>query len=247
MAVKMMDYSLRFYRDWVDRDELTAFEVRLRETDLAIRAQTDLSADAMRIVRRLRAEIETYADMHPGFIASLTAWDDDPSAPPIVREMLRATAQYGVGPMAAVAGAVAEGVGRGLLSRTPEVIVENGGDVFLQMNRPARLMLYSGEASPFGSDVVLRIDAPGKARGVCTSSAKVGPSLSLGAADAVVAVSDNAALADAAATAMGNRVRSAEDVPKVLEEEQARGVLHGAVIAVGNTLGAFGDVTLEKA
>jgi len=145
-----MDYSLRFYRDWVKQDGLVSFEVKLRETDLAIRAHSELSEVASDELRRIRTDIELYGELHPGFIEAMTPVSDDPSAPEVVREMMRCSTSYGVGPMAAVAGAVAEAVGRRLLEKSPEVVVENGGDVFLLMNRPVRLMLYSGEESPFG-------------------------------------------------------------------------------------------------
>jgi uncharacterized protein len=241
-----MDYVLRFYRDWMKQDDLTAFEVKLRETDLAVRARSDLSPETRRLVRRFRSDVEIYADTHPGFVESLAPWPDDESAPPLVREMLRNTALYGVGPMAAVAGAVSDAVGRELLKLSPEVIVENGGDIFLQMNRTVKLMLYSGEESPFGGKLILRIDAPGEPRGVCTSSAKIGPSLNFGNIDAVMIIADSAALADAAATAVGNRVKEPGDVNRVLEDEKSRGLLRGAVITIGDTLGAFGDVVLEE-
>jgi uncharacterized protein len=241
-----MNYVLRFYRDWVKQDDLTTFEVKLRETDLSVRAHSDLRDEALEEVKRVRRDIEVYAETHPGFLQALTSWQDDPSAPEVVRQMLRSTALYGVGPMAAVAGAVAEAVGRKLLEKSPEVIVENGGDIFLRMDRPVKLLLYSGEESPFNRRLVFRIDAPGECRGACTSSARVGPSLSFGETDAVLAVAANAALADAAATGMGNRVLGPEDVTGVLEEEKSRGLLRGAVVTVGGTFGAFGEVQLEE-
>ncbi len=228
-------------------DDLVAFDVKVRETDLAIRAKRDLSGETRRIVKRLRSMIEVYAEQHTGFVESLAPWPDDESAPEVVREMLRTTAKYGVGPMAAVAGAVADGVGRRLLEFTDEVIVENGGDIFLKMNRPVKLMLYSGEESPFGGKLVLRIDAPGKPRGVCTSSATIGPSLSFGATDAVMIIADTATLADAAASGVANRVKSAQDVTRALEDERERGLLRGVAVTIGNTFGAVGEIELEPA
>jgi ApbE superfamily uncharacterized protein (UPF0280 family) len=239
-----VDYVLRFYRDWVKTDDLITFEVKLHETDLAIRATANLTHEAMRLVRRVRTDIELYAESHQGFIESLVPLPYDSTAPDVVREMLTASTRYGVGPMAAVAGAVASEVGRGLLEFTPEVIVENGGDVFLRMDRPARLMLYSGEQSPFGGKLLLEVDAPGEERGICTSSATIGHSLSMGHTDAVLTIAEGAPLADAAATAIGNRISSAEDVSIVLDEEKSRGLLLGAVITIGETLGAFGEVKL---
>ena len=242
-----MDYVLRFYRDWTKQDVLKAFQVTVRETDLDVRAHEDLSVPTLKIIKRLRADIELYAEGHPGFVESLSPLPDDPSAPEVVREMLRATARYGVGPMAAVAGAIAEGVGRRLLEHSPEVIVENGGDIFLKMSRPVKLMLYSGEQSPFGGKLILKINAPGEMRGVCTSSATIGPSRSFGGTDAVMIIADSATLADAAATAVANRVKSPEDVARALQDEQSRGLLRGAVITIGDTLGAFGEVEIEEA
>jgi len=241
-----MDYTLRFYRDWVKEDDLTTFRVKVGETDLSIRAHADLTDEALKFVKRLRTDIEVHAETHPGFLEALTPQVADAAAPAIVADMIRHSAAYGVGPMATVAGAMAQAVGRQLLRLTPEVIVENGGDVFLQMKRPVKLMLYSGEESPFAGDVVIAIDARGEARGVCTSSARVGPSLSLGQADAVLTIADDAALADAAATAVANRITRPEDVSVVLEEERVRGVLRGALVTIGHTLGAFGEVQLVK-
>ena len=94
--------------------------------------------------------------------------------------------------------------------------------------------------------LVISIDAPGEPRGVCTSSARVGGSLSRGRTDAVLVIAESAALADAAATAIGNRVKRPEDVAMVLEDEKARGLLLGAVVTIAGTFGAFGEVILEE-
>lgn len=241
-----MTYELRYYRDWVKKDGLVDFEVKDHETDLAVRAEKDLARETLKLVRRFRADIELYADAHPGFLEALTPTPEDAAAPDIVQAMIQAALVYGVGPMASVAGALAEFVGTELLRRTSQVVVENGGDVFLKMNRPVRLLLYSGETSPFGGKLLLKLDAPGEALGACTSSAHVGPSLSYGHADAVMAIAESAALADAAATAIGNRVKSPEDVTGALEQEQSRGLLRGVVITIGDTLGAFGEIELEE-
>ena len=72
--------------------------------------------------------------------------------------------------------------------RSPEVIVENGGDVFLKSSGPLDLGLYAGENSPFSGEIKLRIDPSGAGIGICTSSGTVCHSLSMGKADAVTAV-----------------------------------------------------------
>lgn len=145
--------------------------------------------------------------------------------------------------MAAVAGAMAESVGRDLLPESPEVIVENGGDIFLLSEKEVRVGIFA-HTSPLSFRVGLRISAARQGWGVCTSSGTVGPSLSLGRADAVCILSPSAALADAAATAVGNLVRSPSDVSRGLEKAQTIPGLTGVVIIIGDKLGAWGGVQL---
>jgi hypothetical protein len=143
--------------------------------------------------------------------------------------------------MAAVAGAVAEQVGRALLAETGQVIVENGGDIFLYSTRVRTAAIYAG-SSPLSGRLGLRVSRTEQALGLCTSSGTVGPSLSLGRADAAMVLATSAALADAAATALGNRVQSENDIAGALEHLQTiEGVLGGAVI-IGEHLGAWGEV-----
>jgi len=234
----------RFYRQWISGHSLKTFTVRVRETDLIVRAARDVSTLTERLVRKYRRDIEEYARATPEFLKSLDPLPIPAKCPGIVRAMLQAGKEYQVGPMAAVAGAVADFVGRGLLDHSPEVIVENGGDIFLKMNRPAVVGLYCGPDSPFTRRLRLKLDASERPLGVCTSSGTVGHSLSLGCADAVVAVARSAALADAAATAIGNRVRAPDHVASVVEEERARGRLLGLLVAIGKRMGAFGEFEL---
>ena len=241
-----MTYEPRTYRDWVARSGLVSFNVALRESDLMIRATRDLSHQALDLLRRCRMEIERQIRRDPQFRTSLAPLPIPPDCASIVRRMLEAGAEWDVGPMAAVAGAVSDEVGRGLLRWTPEVIVENGGDIFCKMNRPIELGLYAGERSPFTGELKLRVDSSGKEIGICTSSGTVGPSLSFGSANAVVTLAPTACLADAAATAIGNRVTSDERVASVLAEEKVRGHLLGLLIARGAKIGAWGAIELAR-
>jgi hypothetical protein len=145
--------------------------------------------------------------------------------------------------MAAVAGAIAELVGRDLLSRSKQVIVENGGDVFVRTRQPVIMGIYAG-SSPLSRHIGLRVGGGGTPVGVCTSSGTIGHSLSLGAADAVCVVSPNCALADAAATAIGNRVNSAADISEAIAFGRGIGNVEGVVIIVGGRIGCWGAVEL---
>ena len=145
--------------------------------------------------------------------------------------------------MAAVAGAIAEAVGGDLLAFSPEVIVENGGDVFLKISKKRLVGIYAGESS-FTKKIALEIMPRETPLGVCTSSGTVGHSLSLGRANAVIVLSPSTALADAAATALGNMVETADDIPQAIEKARSIEGLRGVVIIVGDKMGVWGKVRI---
>lgn len=233
----------RFYRAWASGKGLCAFKAAVGETDLQIFADFPLPAEADAAIRRVRRDIELYAVNHNGFIACLEPLAALPGAPDIVRKMCEASGLYGVGPMAAVAGIVAEYVGRDLLSRSSQIIVENGGDIFFKTNEPPTFGLYAGKNSPFTGKVRF-VPTKMTEGGVCTSSGTVGHSISFGHADAVTVLAGSTALADAAATAIANSIRSAEDVQRAIDIEKERGVLEGGLVAIGNALGAWGSLEI---
>jgi len=103
--------------------------------------------------------------------------------------------------------------------------------------------VYAGE-SAFTGKIALEISPEETPLGVCTSSGTVGHSLSLGAADAVIVLSHSAALADAAATAIGNKVIDAGDIDEVIEQVKAMQELASVVIIKGDRIGMWGDVKL---
>ncbi len=236
-------YQSRTYRALVRAGRLATFTLRVKETDLQIQARHDVSDLARELVLEQRGYIEGYIRRHPEFARSLTPWPQAGAAPEIVRGMIVAAAQASVGPMAAVAGAVAEHVGLGLLRHTEEIIVENGGDIFIKTDKAATVIVYAG-ASPLSLKIGIRIDCAAAPLGVCTSSGTVGHSLSFGKADAVCVVSRSCALADAAATAIGNRIQCAGDIPGGIEFGKRIGGIKGIVIVTGDQMGAWGELEL---
>jgi hypothetical protein len=225
------------------RPGLKGFRVVVKETDLWVLAARDFSPEVRDLVIQERQQLEAYIAGHPDFLTSLVPWPADPFAPPVVREMIEAARATGVGPMAAVAGALAARVGRQLASLSPEVIVENGGDIFMAITQPATIALFAGK-SPLSHRVGLKIDPSLSPLGVCTSSATVGHSLSFGRADAACVLAESAALADAAATALGNRVQGPDTIASALAWAAALPNILGAVVIVGEKLGAWGQVEL---
>ena len=236
-------YCDRTYRNHVASPGLVSFQVAIRESDLYISAAADLSEIAQSSLYRYRSHIENYINLHPVFKTSLSPVPENFLAPKIVREMISAAVTANVGPMAAVAGAVAEFVGRDLLRHSPEVIVENGGDIYLNCQREIRVGLFAG-TSRLSNKLHLIIKPPMMPVGVCTSSGTVGPSFSFGTADAVCVTAKSAALADAAASHIGNRITGKKDIQKALEAGAEISGIHGILIIIDDHMGAWGDIEL---
>lgn len=241
--MEMRDYQHRIYRSLITDDKLESFRVVVKETDLLVRAQRPLERETRDLVLKHRVPLERYAEDHPDFVESLTPLSDDDLAPPIVRTMIEASQKAGVGPMAAVAGAVAEYVGRDLLSYSKEVMIENGGDIFISTTYPLTVAIFAGP-SPLSGKLGVRIDSPRTPMAVCTSSGSVGHSISFGSSDAVVVISESAALADATATTIGNAVSKKEDVVSAIHlAGNIQGVL-GVVVILDDHMGVWGTVEL---
>ena len=238
-----MTYEPRTYRTRMARPGLVGFQVVVKETDLWVLAVRDLSREVREVVLQERRQLEAYIAAHPEFLPTLTPWPEDPFAPPVVRQMVDAARVAGVGPMAAVAGAIAARVGQALESLSDEIIVENGGDIYLKVASPATVALFAGK-SPLSQRVGLKIDPELSPLGVCTSSGTVGHSLSFGRADAACILAPSAALADAVASGLGNRVQNAGDIAAALKWAAQVPEILGAVVIVGDKLGAWGRVEL---
>jgi hypothetical protein len=243
--MKEPGYKPRFYRFWSQDNDLVSFNVIVKETDLFIRARRNLRKKALDVVIKQRALLEAYIERHPGFVTALEPFALGIDAPLIVKEMAEASAQVGVGPMAAVAGAIAESVGKELLKYSSEIIVENGGDIFLRLKQTRRIGIYAGN-SPLSGKLALEIKSQDTPSGVCTSSGTVGHSLSFGKADAAIVLSPSAALADAAATAVGNLVKTAEDMPRAIEFVREVEGITGIAIIIGDKMAAWGKINLVR-
>ena len=242
--------SRRVYRHETSGSRLTSFSVTVKETDLWVAVSStafdaELSARTEQLVWKLRRLLEAYIAAHPSFAAALEPRLVETDAPSIVHSMVKAANRAGVGPMAAVAGAIAEAVGLYLLDYSPEVIVENGGDIFIKVIEPVRVGIYAGN-SPLSGKLALLIDPAKTPLGVCTSSGTVGPSLSFGQADAAVVIAPSTPLADAVATALGNRVQNPDDLEAALEYAQKIEGVTGALLICGEKSAAWGEIELKS-
>jgi len=236
-------YQPRTYRHWIQGKDLVSFKIVVKETDLYIRASSNLESNAYKLVVKYRTMLERYTELYPAFTTSLEPLLVSEEAPQIVKDMAESARRAGVGPMASVAGAIAQFVGEELSTLSPEVIIENGGDIYLKSLRGRIIGIYAGD-SPLSGKIGLEVKGKDTPLAVCTSSGTVGHSLSLGRADAVVAVSKSATLADAAATAIGNKVNQPDDIPAGITFAQNTEGLLGVIIIIDDKIGICGKLKI---
>lgn len=216
--------------------------IRIGETIATVLAEDVFIPAAEREIARQRGYLEDYIRRDPEFRDSLAPHGVPADAPEIVRRMAGAAARMGVGPMAAVAGAVAEFALRAMLEAgATHAIVDNGGDIALAAARPVTIGIFAGP-SPI-RDIGLRFEPRPGILGVCTSSGTVGHSLSFGRADAAIVIAADPCLADAAATALGNAVKAND---RSLIENAMTGLLvegiEGMLVIIEDTLAVCGRV-----
>lgn len=238
-------FENRTYRNLHQKSGLVSFDITVKETNLNIQAETNLADRAIKSVLTCRNYIEAYIKLFPEFATSLTPIQSPGPAPEIICDMIEASSLANVGPMAAVAGAVAAHTGTALLARSKEVLVENGGDIFIKSDTETIFSIYAG-SSPFSMTSGILIEKRDTSYGLCTSSGTLGHSKSFGRADAAVVLSDSCALADAAATALGNRVEKTADIKDAIEAGKAIPGVQGIVIIKGDHIGLWGALKLVR-
>ncbi|MFH1645034.1 MAG: UPF0280 family protein [Candidatus Omnitrophota bacterium] len=236
-------YEARIYRRYSNPEDLTTFRIVEGESDLFIAAEKDLSHQTAEYLNRLRSDLDSYIYTRPEFKESLEPIDFDEKAPQIVKNMLICSSKVGVGPMASVAGAIAGLLGEHLLQYSSQIIIENGGDIYISSDKKRRLCVYAGK-SCFSERIAIEIGPEDTPCGICTSSGTVGHSHSFGKADAVVVISRNADLADAAATQICNKVKIDSDIEKAIDWGKGIDGLNAILIVLKNRIGVWGNIKL---
>lgn len=237
----------RIYRKLVKSDDLVIFKLTYRETDLLVSTKFSTKYNLREITKFLilkyYSQIENYIKRNPLFKKSFVPIEVGREAPDIVKSMADAGKIAKVGPMAAVAGAMAEFIGSELLNFSNEVIIENGGDIFIKSTSERVISVYAGR-SEFSYKIGLKINPKESPLGVCTSSGTLGHSVSFGKADAVVVVSKSAAIADTFATAIGNIVKTESDVKRAIEFAKTESLIKGLIAIIGDKIGVCGNIEI---
>jgi ApbE superfamily uncharacterized protein (UPF0280 family) len=222
--------------------EILRDRYQLKETVVTILARKAREIDAAkRAIKEQRAYLEDFIRRDPFFQITLEPYDlADIEAPLIVRQMIESTAAFGIGPMAAVAGAIA---GYAVAAMKEEgadyAVVDNGGDICILNDHPIVVGIYAG-SSPV-KDLALEISPRKTPLGICTSSGTVGPSISFGWADAALVVSQDVILADAAATALGNAVATDGSLKECFSAIDRPGI-DGALVVRGDEMAMWKEL-----
>lgn len=223
--------------------DLLKFRVAVGESDLMVLTSQDLRSEVTTRLKILRRQLKEYIDQHPEFQETLEPYPEDEKAPELIKWMIEVAAKAGVGPMASVAGAIAGMIGQEIDSGITELIIENGGDIYLRSTRERIVAIYAGK-SIFSNQIGLAITPQPNGLGICASAGTVGPSLSFGRADAVAIISPDVALADAVATAAGNLIKETGDLPKVIDFTKKIGGIMGALFIIDDQMAVWGDLQI---
>jgi hypothetical protein len=240
-------YEERFYRERHKSKDLHNYQIMINESDLSISSDVDVTREAEKALIDIRKRIEKACDEIEGFKDSLSPINKV-SGDPIINNMINASRKAYVGPMASVAGTVSEYVVKEVIntSKANQIIVENGGDIYMHSKTDRKILVYAG-ASPFSNKIGIRIPKAMMPIGICTSAGTFGHSLSFGKADAALVLSKDTALADAAATSLGNIVKSPQDIKTAIDFGKSIDGILGILIIIGDKLGVWGDIEIFKA
>ncbi len=240
----------RIYRKFFKSKDMVSFRVHQKETDIYVavddRKKGNLKSivdKTEKLVGEYRRDIENYIRNYPIFEVSFRPVVVDSDAPEIIKDMARAALLVNVGPFASVAGAIAGALGRELSEEISDVIVENGGDVFIKSSKLRKVGIYC-ESDEISNRIGLEVHPADTPLGICASSGTQGHSFSFGRADLAVAISNSTTLADACATAVGNLIKDKRDIAKGIDFAKSIEGIKGVVIIKDGQFGLWGDIKI---
>jgi uncharacterized protein len=231
-------------------ERFSSFVVSCKDSDLWIGIdqasfEPSIINFAQRELINLRLELEKYIHGFPEFATTYHPIKLPANSPEIAFRMGKAAEIAEVGPMAAVAGAFSEFIGRAIQKKflVKEIVVENGGDIYMSIAKDLNLSVYAGNSALSGK-IGIKIPYDLTPIGICTSAGNVGPSFSFGRADAVMVACKDTALADAYATTFGNRVKTSDDISKAINIASQCKEIISIVIICQNQMGITGQFEL---
>jgi len=237
------DPDRSIYRNNVKTREKYHWKIKYKYSDLLISSDKNI----IKLVKEPLKEIYRYLyrcfKEDAAFLKSLSPVSARPGYPEIIKKMCLLSAEFNVGPMAAVAGTVNEFLSEKLNKYCGNLIIENGGDLYLKSKNDRILGIYV-KNNYFRDGLSIRIKAENMPCGVCASSGTFGHSLSLGKCDLAVVVSKSAIIADAAATAVANSISSKDDILASIELFRNYRDIDGLLLIKDDKIGLWGSIEL---
>ncbi|RZN64476.1 MAG: UPF0280 family protein [Candidatus Methanoliparum thermophilum] len=219
----------------------------IKETNVSILSNEERYIDiAKKAIISARMDLEDYIKRDPFFYITFEPYQPKKDVPDVVKRMLSASEKVGVGPMAAVAGTIAWiAVEKMRMAGSRYAIVDNGGDIAIINDKVCYVGIYAG-SSPISCKYAFEIEPRDDIIGICTSSGRVGPSISLGDADAVTVFSKDVSLADAAATAFGNFIHNDfnDEIKKIESIMNENDDIIGSLVVQNEKVALLGDLPL---
>ena len=220
---------MRLYRSFTWKD--TNLRVACEAFDLVTRT-----------VVAERKLLERYIGRHPEFQTALVPVILLEDAPEVALRMAAAADLTGLGPMASVAGTLAQmGVEAAMAAGCREAIVENGGDIFIHSDTNVTIGIYAGN-NAIGNRLAFRIAPADLPLSLCSSSSKMGHSLSFGQCDLATVVAKDGALADSAVTLVCNLITTEHDLTPVLNDVGAIPGIDGIFAVKNGKIGMWGHL-----
>ena len=245
------NFEARKYREHMGIERFESFVITQKDSDLWIGIdkesfQPKIKKYAEKKLIKLRSELEKYLDVHTEFQKSFTSVKALHSAPIIAKAMSSASMKAQTGPMAAVAGAFSQFIGRAIQKKfdVQEIVVENGGDIYISTKKDLFISVFAGSSS-LSEKVGINISGATEKLGICTSAGTVGPSFSFGKADAVMVVCEDTLVADAYATAIANEVRTADDIEAALRYVDSEPLIQTVLVICEEKIGIKGKHELQ--
>lgn len=185
--------------------EFIRARIEIAETAATVASDGRFTEIAVDAIKAARKDVERQIRKDRFFLTTIEPYVPSSDASPLIKRMCRSAEVAGVGPMATVAGAIAQHAMEAMVSAgCTHGWVDNGGDVALILDSPVLMEVFSEPGST--EAFALELEPTDGIVGICSSSGRLGHSISFGDSDIALVIADDAILADALATACGNRV-----------------------------------------
>ena len=238
-----LDVDKSVYRCSINKKEKYAWRVIYNYSDLLISCDKNIKDRIEKPLKKIYEFLMFCIKNHPSFLKSLSPIKVNYYFPGIIKKMCEKSSLFKVGPMAAVAGTVCEYIASELTGYCKNLIIENGGDLYIKSSSDLNVGVYL-KNKYFKNKIVLKINSKDTPCGLCSSSGTFGHSLSLGKSDLSVVLASSPITADAAVTAIANRITDSKDIQRTINFYNKFKEIKGILIIIDDKIGIWGSFEL---